>query len=183
MMRSVWETGRDSSEVLSIDSLQFENPAGMLPDSSDAESDEVDDQVNQVEGQVSGIVLGFSPGAATFEELFPPPNHITTLWRIFSDNIHPVTMLLHAPTVKDQFTTASKGHGSASKEVEALLFAVCTIALVSMTETDCKQKLAPEKAFLLARYRSGTELALVKSRYLTSSSSTVLQAFTLHLVR
>jgi hypothetical protein len=126
--------------------------------------------------------LGLSPWTPSTEELYPPQQHFLQLWQTYLSNIHPVTMILHAPSAGEVLAEAVKGHGRASKEAEALLFATMACALISVTDADCTRLLGEKRSTLYSRYRLGCDVALTNANFLTSSNLCVLQAYTIYLV-
>lgn len=92
-------------------------------------------------------------------------------------------MLVHVPSARGALFDASKGPGSATRDVEALFFSLITSAVVSLTHDQCVQQFGAGRDVLLAKYRLGVERALINAKYLVSSNLTVLQAFNFYLVR
>lgn len=158
----------------------------MFPDSSS--SDEEDGYGEEgVSGartgyKASGLALRIPPETPSTKGLYPTQHHFRQLWPIYLANIHPVTMILHAPSASEILAEAAKGHGHASKDVEALLFATMGCALNSVTEAECARLLGEKKSILLAKYRRGCEVALANANFLMSSNLCVLQAYTIYLV-
>lgn len=132
---------------------------------------------------VGCLPLGLSPQTPkALEGLFPSPDQFTRLWQVFIENVHPVTMLIHPQSAREALFDSSKGPGSANRDVEALFFSIITSAVASLTHAQCVQQLSEGRDTLLARYRLGTERALINAKYLVSSNLTVLQAFNFYLV-
>ncbi|KAI1757141.1 hypothetical protein F4782DRAFT_481397 [Xylaria castorea] len=131
--------------------------------------------------KASKLVLGATPGTARMEALYPPQLHFSKLWQVYLHNVQPLTMILHAPSASLLLAEAVKGHGHASAETEALLFAVMACAVMSLSDADCMRSLGARKTSLFSRYRLGCELALANARFLMSSDFNVLQAYTIYL--
>jgi hypothetical protein len=66
---------------------------------------------------------------------------------------------------------------------QALLFAIFTMATVSLTETECLQMLGTTRDEALRRYTIGTKVALTKFNFLKNYDMVALQALLLYLVR
>lgn len=80
-----------------------------------------------------------------------------------------VLRMLSNPTATDRST-------------EPLIFSIYLIAVVSLTDEECRNLLDEPREKHLARYRYATEVALSRVDFLRSTSLKVLQAFTIYLV-
>jgi hypothetical protein len=67
------------------------------------------------------------------------------------------------------------------KGFEALIFAICSMAVLSLTEDECKEILGETRAILLPRYVAATKEALSHA-FISSTSIVVLQALVLHIL-
>lgn len=66
--------------------------------------------------------------------------------------------------------------------MEALMFGIYSMAIVTLSEDECLKTFGEEKDDLLARFQSGSRQGLINAGYLKSSDVVTLQAFTLYLV-
>lgn len=66
--------------------------------------------------------------------------------------------------------------------MQALMFAIYFAAITSLTHEECTLQIGEHKEELLARYRYGTEQALVQAQLLNSSEMVTLQALVIYLV-
>jgi hypothetical protein len=66
--------------------------------------------------------------------------------------------------------------------MEALMFAIYSLAVTSMTEADCENMMGEQKSTLVLRYHNAAKQALVAANWIKSSNLVSLQAFTLFLV-
>lgn len=112
----------------------------------------------------------------------PQPIHIIRLWQIFLDNVNPLIKIIHAPTVQQQILEISTDLGSVSKGMEALLFSIYSLAILSVDDAYCKDMFGEETSTLLAKYQYGAQQALLNAEFLRPSSLVVLQALVLYLV-
>ncbi|MCJ1283793.1 hypothetical protein MMC26_003124 [Xylographa opegraphella] len=124
--------------------------------------------------QVSSDMLSKTP--------HPSPLQIFRLWQSYLDNVHPLTKLLHGPTMQHQVLEASADSTSIPKNIEPLLFAIYTAAITSLRDAECQTTMGERKAVLLARYASATEKAMVRADFLQSADISILQAFVLLLL-
>lgn len=67
--------------------------------------------------------------------------------------------------------------------MQALMFAMYFAAITSLTAEECMVIFREQKQQLLARYRFGTEQALVQADILNSMEMVTLQALVIYLVR
>ncbi|KAL4738196.1 hypothetical protein BDV11DRAFT_216150 [Aspergillus similis] len=133
---------------------------------------------------VSRLPLRLSPKTPLLEPVtfYPTQERFRQLWQIYLANIHPITMILHAPSASETLANTVNNSGNSSKDTEALLFATMVCALNSITDAECERLLGEKKSVLLSIYCRGCEIALTKANLLVSSNFGVLQAFTLYLV-
>ncbi|KKY13526.1 putative fungal specific transcription factor domain-containing protein [Diplodia seriata] len=131
----------------------------------------------------SELVLGLMlnpPGSLRL--LHPQPPHIFLLWQAFLDNVNPLIKLLHAPTVQRQILKATTNLDAVDPGIEALMFAIYTFAVVSLSPEECQSTFGESKAELLPKFQHGTKLALHRAEFLRSSQLVVLQAYILYLL-
>lgn len=127
-------------------------------------------------------ILSTSTTPKILTELHPIPLHIFKLWQAFLENVNPLTKVIHAPTVQHQILEAMSDLPKVGKEIEALMFAIYCIALVSMQPEDVERSFGQSKKALLSKCRKGAQLAFKNAALLRTSSLTVLQSFMLYLV-
>ena len=117
----------------------------------------------------------------TVPELHPEPRHIFRLWQTFVDGINPLLKVIHVPTLQQRITDASWDLAGASRSLTALMFAIYTLSVTSMSPIDCETSFGETRTSLLTRYRVATLRALVAAEYLTTREIEVLQALVLFL--
>ncbi|KAK9797633.1 putative Zn(2)-C6 fungal-type domain-containing protein [Seiridium cardinale] len=115
-------------------------------------------------------------------ELHPQPRNIFRFWQIFVDKVHPITKIVHAPTLQQRILEASWDIPKASKSLTAIMFAIYTLAITPMTSDDCKTSFGESRDILLMRYRAATVQALLAAEFLTTKELEVLQALVLFLL-
>lgn len=128
-------------------------------------------------------ILSTSATREILTELHPSPLNIFKLWQAFLENVNPLTKIIHAPTAQQQILDAMSDLGKVSREIEALMFAIYCIALVSSQAEDVEKSFGESKKALLSKCRRGAQLAFKNASLLRTSSPVVLQAFMLYLVR
>ncbi|KAH6960175.1 fungal specific transcription factor domain-containing protein [Fusarium avenaceum] len=113
---------------------------------------------------------------------YPSAVHSFQLWQVFLSNVHPLTKILHGPTVQKDILETFSTPSSTTGPMGALIFAIYLVAVVSLTDKECRSMFSTPREVLLARYCDATEVALSKADFLRSTDLRVLQGFTLHLL-
>ena len=125
--------------------------------------------------------LIFSDTHREIHELHPEPKHIYRLWQIFVETVNPLMKIIHVPTLQQRVLEASWDPANTSKPFTAVLFAIYTLAVTSISSEDCQVSFGDTRGALLTRYRTATLRALVAADFLTTNDFEVLQAFVLFL--
>ncbi|KAI0121110.1 hypothetical protein BJ170DRAFT_145692 [Xylariales sp. AK1849] len=128
------------------------------------------------------LQFGFPDEQPELHELHPEPRYIFRLWQIFVERVHPITKIVHAPTLQQRILEASWDTSKASKSLTAIMFVIYTIAVTPMSSNDCQTSFGEAKDVLLVRYRAATVRALLKADFLRTRELEVLQAFVLFLL-
>ena len=84
--------------------------------------------------------------------------------------------------MQKQILEASGDLDNVSKALEALMFAIYSSAVNSMTEEECQRMIGEARLTLLDRYTFATHQALLRAKFLKTSDIVLLQAFVLFLV-
>lgn len=145
--------------------------------------DDSSDDTNDLEGSDDDFdfVLGNSPRSNP-KSSHPPPEGIHQLWQIFIENIDPLTKIIHVPTLQPVIEKAATNIGAAPRNFEALMFAIYSAAVMSLTGDECQQRLREPRKVLLLRYISATKAALSRANFMSTTSLVVLQALIIHLL-
>ncbi|KAL8704293.1 MAG: hypothetical protein Q9201_002547 [Fulgogasparrea decipioides] len=112
----------------------------------------------------------------------PPTELIHQLWQIFVENVNPLTKLVHVPSLQPAIEKAITNVEHIPRGFEALMFAIYSMAVLSLTEDECKGLLGETRATLLSHYVAATKAALSRTRFMSSTSIVVLQALVLHIL-
>ncbi|KAL4820349.1 fungal-specific transcription factor domain-containing protein [Aspergillus spinulosporus] len=138
----------------------------------------------QLESPSDQFLFQYSSPAVSLSPFHPDKAQRLILWKWFEENVAPMVMIFHKPSLRQLITTAdssgndSKGPGRAS---EAVLFAVYFASVTSMDADRCAAELDQEHVSLLRQYRFATEQALARANFLHTQSLSILQAATLFL--
>ncbi|KAJ6009448.1 hypothetical protein N7522_004464 [Penicillium canescens] len=158
-------------------SNELPDAADVLGDVSDGAADDFDQDADD-----EVVLLSTSATRESLTGLHPNPLHIFKLWQAFLENVNPLTKIIHAPTVQQQILEAMSDLPKISRELEALMFSIYCIALVSLQAADVEKSFGESKKALLSKCRRGAQLAFKNASLLRTSSSMVLQAFMLYLL-
>lgn len=112
----------------------------------------------------------------------PPAEVIHQLWQIFIENVNPLTKLVHVPSLQPAIEKAVRNIEHIPKGFEALMFAIYSVATLSLTKDECNEMLGETRAVLLPRYVAATKAALSRAKFMSSTSIVVLQALVLHIL-
>lgn len=114
----------------------------------------------------------------------PSRSQAYALYLSFMKNVDPVVKILHGPSLRRHFTgeTDRLDCSSGPKGWDAVKFAIYYTTTTSWTPDECLQQLDEEKAVLLHRFRSSTELALARADFVNTEDVSTLQALVLYLV-
>ncbi|KAJ5426148.1 hypothetical protein N7465_001218 [Penicillium sp. CMV-2018d] len=167
-----------------LDNNLWTSVSNELPNAADVLGDGSDDGTDNFAQDMSDeyAILSTSTTRDILTELHPSPLNIFKLWQAFLENVNPLTKIIHAPTVQQQILDAMSDLGKVSREIEALMFAIYCIALVSLQAEDVEKSFGESKKALLSKCRRGAQLAFKNASLLRTSSSVVLQAFMLYLL-
>lgn len=127
------------------------------------------------------FVIGGS--AVPVTELHPPAVQIFQLWQIYLDNVNPLLKITHSPTLQGQLIEAAANPSKIPKPLEALVFSIYFIAIISMTDDEVRETFKEERNRLLSKFHRGSQQALVNAGFMRSPDIVVLQAYVMYLVR
>ncbi|KFY69098.1 hypothetical protein V496_00477 [Pseudogymnoascus sp. VKM F-4515 (FW-2607)] len=112
----------------------------------------------------------------------PPAEIIRQLWQIFIENINPLMKVVHIPSLQIAMDKAIGNIENIPRGFEALMFAIYHIAIISLTDDECKDLMGETKTILLRRYLASTKAALSRAKFMSTASIVVLQALVIHLI-
>ncbi|POR35868.1 Putative transcriptional regulatory protein [Tolypocladium paradoxum] len=126
----------------------------------------------------------FFPGdlsTANIEDLQPDPIHGFKLWQLFLDRVNPLTKVIHAPTVHPYVMEAATNMSNVPIHYQALLFSIYTMAVLSLSDTECIQMFGVSRDTALQKFTAGTKVALIRFNFLKNYNMSALQALVLYL--
>ncbi|KAF2197055.1 hypothetical protein GQ43DRAFT_425355 [Delitschia confertaspora ATCC 74209] len=135
--------------------------------------------------EVSDDDFGFalsSQSNANIRSCHPLPEQIHQLWQIFVENVDPLIKVVHVPTLAPAIQKAASSLGAVPPSFEALMFSIYSVAVMSLNENECRQRLCESRKTLLSRYMTATKAGLSRVRFMGTTSLVVLQALLLYLL-
>ncbi|KAF4334009.1 fungal specific transcription factor factor domain protein [Fusarium beomiforme] len=136
------------------------------------------------------------------EDLHAFPSQLPIIWQIYIENVDHYSKILHVPTFAKRIQDLQGDFSRMTPGMEALMFAITMSAINSMSNEDVSEprplpplfpmtrradknkvkiKLHAEKSDLVARYRTGTEIALARADFINTTELDVIQAFSIFL--
>lgn len=114
--------------------------------------------------------------ASSLDSFHPTPAHRQILCKAFEENVTPVVLIFHKPTIHKLIYSSS-----IDRAAEAVVFAIYFAAITSMDPTQCLKDLGQDHSSLIQHYRFATQQALARANFMQSQSLPLLQAATLFL--
>ncbi|PSS02088.1 fungal-specific transcription factor domain-domain-containing protein [Coniella lustricola] len=126
------------------------------------------------------FVIGGSLVSIT--ELHPPTVQIFQLWQIYLDNVNPLLKIIHTPTLQGQLIEAAANPAKIPKPLEALLFSIYYMAVLTLTDDEVQETFKEERTRMMARFHRATQQSLVNAGFMKTADIVVLQAFVMYLL-
>lgn len=110
------------------------------------------------------------------------PTYALDLWQVYVDNVDPIVKILHVPSLHASFQRAVGELVHIPKSFEALIWAICSTAVLSLKDGECQQRYGQERQALLSYCIAGTKHSLARADFTRSTNIVVLQALVLHII-
>lgn len=117
-------------------------------------------------------------------DIHPGAGQMLRLWQVFLDRVNPIFKVIHVPTVQPYLVDATSRSADRPlpRNVEALLFAIYTLAAVALSDEECQTLLGCSRDAAIQRFSSGVRMCLNQARFLKNHDLTTLQAFVLYII-
>ncbi|KAL5050911.1 hypothetical protein BDW71DRAFT_194039 [Aspergillus fruticulosus] len=112
----------------------------------------------------------------------PEPPQIFRLWQIYLDNVDPLLKVTHTPTLQGRIVEAVANLKGITPTLEALMFGIYCMAIVSLMPVDCEARLGSPRDELLSHYQRSCRQALINSGFLRSDDRECLTALFFYLM-
>jgi hypothetical protein len=128
------------------------------------------------------LILGIRRSVVDLSSLHPEPIHIIRLWQTYLDNVDPLLKVTHNSTLQARIIDAASRLTDIEPPLEALMFSIYCIAVLSLSDEDCQTIFnAPRKDLLMKNHLACQE-ALLNCGYMRTSDRDCLTALHLYLV-
>jgi hypothetical protein len=143
----------------------------------------VKNELNLLFADNDHLLFGSRNGNVGPSTLHPEPVQIFRLWQIYVENVNPLLKVTHTPSLQGRIVESVSNMTTISPTLEALMFSIYCMAILSLNLDDCQAFFCSSKKDLLQRFQFGCRQALLKARFLRSSDRDCLTALFLYLVR
>lgn len=134
--------------------------------------------------RVESVLFGNLSLIRTQDIYWPDPVQTFYLWQVYIDNVHPLTNLLHPPTMQRLvLEAAGPKRVNLSAQSKAVLSAVFLAAVECLDDAECTSAMGISRDSLLKKLFIATQHNLLSADLMNKPDQTVLQAFVLYLVR
>ncbi len=135
-----------------------------------------------VYGDNDHLLFGSSNTNIDLSTFHPEPFHIFRLWQIYLDNVNPLLKVTHTPSLQGLIIEAASNVTTISPNLEALMFSIYCMAILSLVAEDCQEFFGSSQEELLTKFQFGCRQALVNCSFLRSANRNCLTALYLYLV-
>ncbi|KAL4737661.1 hypothetical protein BDV11DRAFT_216578 [Aspergillus similis] len=112
----------------------------------------------------------------------PETPQIFRLWQIYLDNVDPLLKVTHTPTLQGRIVEAIANLKGITPPLEALMFGIYCMAILSLMPDDCEARLGTPKDELLSQYQRSCRQALINCGFLRSDDRECLTALFFYLM-
>ncbi|KAL5355543.1 C6 transcription factor [Aspergillus floccosus] len=116
------------------------------------------------------FLFGYSSLTVSLSDFHPPMAHRHVLWKVFEENVAPVVMIFHKPSIRTIMTSTTGSGSGTDRASGAVLFAIYFAAVTSMHPEQCAEMLGQDHHSLRQRYRFATQQALPRANFLESQN-------------
>lgn len=128
------------------------------------------------------LLFGLRRKAVELSTLHPEPVQLFRLWQIYLNNVDPLLKVTHTPSLQSRLIEAASNLSGISPTLEALMFGIYSIAIMSLTTAECQTAFESSREELLTKYQLGCQQALLNCGYLRTGNRECLAAFYLFLL-
>lgn len=128
------------------------------------------------------MLFGSRQTAVELYTLHPEPAQLFRLWQVYLDNVNPLLKVTHTPTLQGRIVEAAANLKEIPSTLEALMFGIYCMAILSLTAEECETMFKQTKYELSTRFQFGCQQALLNSNFLRTGSRECLTALFLYLV-
>ncbi|EED18340.1 conserved hypothetical protein [Talaromyces stipitatus ATCC 10500] len=101
--------------------------------------------------------------AVSLSVFHPTMAHRRILWNVFEENVIPVVMIFHKPSIRDIMASVAADGSGIDRALEAVIFAVYFAAVTSMDPEQCAETLGEDHSYLQQHYRTTLFLTCLRA--------------------
>ncbi|KAL7929308.1 hypothetical protein V8C35DRAFT_316054 [Trichoderma chlorosporum] len=128
------------------------------------------------------LLFGARHEPADLCSLHPNAVQIFRLCQLYIENVNPLLQVIHAPSFLSLIINAASDVSNIKPNLEALMFGIYSMAVVSLTNEDCIDLFGTTRNILLQQYHRGSQEALLNAHFLRTDDRSCLTALFLHLL-
>ena len=128
------------------------------------------------------LLFGSRNSDVDLSTLHPGQVQIFRLWQVYLDNVNPLLKVTHTATLQARIIDAASDLSNISSALEALMFSIYCVSVLSLVEDQCQTLLGSSKKDLLTSYQFGCQQALMNCGVLRTGDRDCLTALYLYLV-
>lgn len=168
-------------------SPEYKDESDSDSDVDSTETDPLSDRIRDLWDDVHdqhGYILPFGKPTIPFDLSSQHPDQATIfkLWQIYIDNVNPLLKVTHTPSLQPQIINAGSNVSAIKPPLNALMFSIYCIAILSLSEEECNEILGTEKEIALRGYQVACQQALANCGILCTNDREALVALYLYLV-
>ncbi|OAX82765.1 hypothetical protein ACJ72_02884 [Emergomyces africanus] len=137
----------------SIKRVALEDDDETKSDGNSSGYDDVDEQVKESIMANDGLLFGAASPDVHLASSHPEQVQIFRLWQIYLDNVNPLLKITHTPTLQQRIIDAAGDVEHISPALEALMFGIYCVAVVSLTDDECYVSFRQSRDYLLSGYQ------------------------------
>ncbi|KAH7410675.1 hypothetical protein BKA64DRAFT_661512 [Cadophora sp. MPI-SDFR-AT-0126] len=173
----------ETKNILHAMSQEFRDP--------DNHSNSSDDDVREIHIRTAisqmalnddHLLFGSGKGSVDISSLHPEPIQLFKLWQLYLDNVNPLLKVTHTPSLQGRIIEAASNISNIEPSLEALMFGIYCMAVLSIDENTCQSTLGSSKEDLAIRYQFGCQQALLNCGFLRTADRECLTALVFYLM-
>ncbi|KAH7139638.1 C6 zinc finger protein, partial [Dactylonectria estremocensis] len=119
---------------------------------------------------------------ANLEDMQPSPRQVFYLWQAYLDRVHPLTKILHPPSLQPYILESTNGLATLSRSMTTLLFSIYNVAVLSLTDDECFKTFGMSCKTASRRFIAGFKTSLAGLDFLRQCDLTTFQSLILYLL-
>ncbi|KAH8671545.1 hypothetical protein BX600DRAFT_496224 [Xylariales sp. PMI_506] len=128
------------------------------------------------------LLFGSRKTVVDLSTLHPGAVQIFKLWQIYLNNVNPLFKISHTSSLQSRIIDAAGNLESVNPNLEALMFSMYSMAVLSLEPEECEAQLGTSRDTLLTGYGFACNQALLNADFLRTSNRDCLTALFLYLV-